>query len=108
MDQSLPSDSELLAAGGWGDVPSARILAKASEDDFCAVVLDSNGAQGARPYETVEFFMRQKDGSWSSLGDFGPAGTSGSGWHSGFSYEYGRSDDDGFGWWIVVLGEDYG
>jgi hypothetical protein len=79
VDEPAPSDRELLVAGGWGDVPSARILAKASEDDFCAVVLDSNGAQGALPYVTVEFFMRQKDGSWSSLGDFGPAGPSGTG-----------------------------
>jgi hypothetical protein len=105
MDESGPSDKELLAAGGWADVPSAQILAKAWEDNFCAVVLDSNGAQGARPYETVEFFVREEDGRWSTIGDFGPAGTSGSGWTSGYSYEYGRSDD---GWWIVVLGEDCG
>ena len=82
-------------------------LAALVEDNFCAAVLDSNGAQGGRPYETVEFYLRQKDGSWSSLGDFGPAGTGGSGRTSGYSYEYGKSDD-GSGWWIVVLGEDYG
>ena len=106
MDESSPSDRDLLVAGRWGDVPSAQILAKACEGDFCAAVVDSNGAQGARPYETVEFFRRLSDGSWSSLGDFGPAGLSGSGWMSGYSYEYGR--DDGSGWWILVLGEDYG
>jgi hypothetical protein len=55
VDESGPSDRELLAAGGWSDVPSAQILAKAVEDNFCAVVLDSNGAEGARLYETVEF-----------------------------------------------------
>jgi hypothetical protein len=45
-EQAVPDDEVLLAAGGWTEVPSARILAKFAADDFCVVVVDSNGGLG--------------------------------------------------------------
>jgi hypothetical protein len=63
MEQAAPDDEVLLAAGGWRDVPSARILAKFATDRFCVVVLDSNGGLGGRRvYETVEFYRRTPRG----------------------------------------------
>lgn len=94
MDAAVPSDTALLEAAGWSDVPSARVLAKASTDRFCVVVLDSNGGLGARPYETVEFFFRTDDDAWHNAGDMGPAGDDGGGWHTGHAYVYGRSAED--------------
>jgi hypothetical protein len=38
-----PPDTDLLALGGWKDVPTARILARSFDDQFGVVVLDSNG-----------------------------------------------------------------
>jgi hypothetical protein len=84
-------DDILLAAGGWSDVPSARILAKYATDRFCIVVLDSNGGLGGRVYETIEHYVRTDDGRWENTGDFGPAVGGGSGWSDGHTFLYGQS-----------------
>jgi len=91
-DDAAPADGVLLAAAGWSDVPSARILAKYATDQFCVVVLDSNGGLGGRSYETVEHYVRTEAG-WENTGDFGPAAGGGSGWADGHTFIYGQSTD---------------
>lgn len=65
-------------------------MAKAVVDDLCVVLLDANGAHGAGPYETVEFYSRTHDGRWVDDGHIGPAGD-GLGWHTGYVYLLGRA-----------------
>lgn len=91
-ENAAPGDGVLLAAAGWSDVPSARILAKYATDHLCVVVLDSNGGLGGRSYETVELFVRTETG-WENTGDFGPAAGGGSGWADGHMFTYGQSPD---------------
>ena len=90
MLPGVPDDATLLEAGGWSTTPSARILAKAVADDLCVVLLDANGALGAKPYETIEFYARTEDGSWIDDGHIGPGGD-GLGWHCGYVYLIGRA-----------------
>jgi hypothetical protein len=90
-EQAVPDDEVLLAAGGWTDVPSARVLAKFATDDFCVAVLDFNGGLGGLVYETVEHFVRTPDGRWENTGDFGPAAGGGLGWSDGHTFLYAQS-----------------
>jgi hypothetical protein len=105
MTAEVPDDETLLAAAGWSDVPSARILAKYATDRFCIVVLDSNGGLGGRVYETVEHFVRTADGRWDNTGDFGPAAGGGYGWNDGHTYIYGQSASPEVT--IVFQGQEY-
>lgn len=118
----LPDDAALLAAAGWSNVPSARLLAKDATDDFCVAIIDSNGGLGSVPYETFEFFERSPDGTWMSSGDSGPAHGLHVGWRTEHVYLCGRSSRSvvviehlGWrherqtgvdGWWVFVAYED--
>jgi hypothetical protein len=54
---------------------AADILAKASEGSCCAAVVNTHGGDETDPYSTiVEFFARDEDGQWYSLGHHGPSG----------------------------------
>lgn len=104
MDE--PSDSELLAAGGWANVAGARILAKRSDGEFCAAVVNTHDGDETNVYSTiVECFERTDDG-WQSLGHHGPiARGQGSGSFNGrWNYEYGW-DAAQNAWWVLALVE---
>ncbi len=85
-------EATLLAAAGWADVPTARVLASVATDRVAVMVLDSNGGLGGRPHETIEKLTRDDAGHWRSAGDLGPAAGGGAGWFDGHSYAYGQAE----------------
>ena len=106
----VPSDHDRLAAGGWREVPTACVLAKAADGHFCVAVVNTDDGNEANPYHTIiESFVRAPDGRWHSLGHHGPLGRgSGDGSYSSpegsMTYEYGWSESES-AWWVVVAQE---
>jgi hypothetical protein len=109
VDTEGPSDTELLAAGGWADVAGACVLAKSWDGDFCAALVNTHGGDETNPYSTiVECFDRDDTGRWRSLGHNGPVARRPGTWSGSFngrwSYEFGWSEEDG-SWWVIAVDE---
>jgi hypothetical protein len=103
VTSATPTDTELLAAGGWSGVDDAVVLAKGWSGDFCAALINTHGGDESSVYFTiVECFTRRVDGGWESLGHSGPVGRDGgAGWHAGGGeYEYRWRQDRG---WTVEV-----
>jgi hypothetical protein len=87
----VPSDEDLLDAGGW-DPRFARVLAKAVVGDMAIAILDTNGADGGTTYEDTEVYQWDRQDGWSSVIEHGGAGV---GWMVGIVYASDQAPGEG-------------